>query len=202
MLVGSGDGVLGLRVWLLPIFRWAFPGGKGCESDALWCIWLRPKPSSPLDNYQAACRCKKTAARKDTVHDEKTVQRFIELRSAGWTFVRLTTELGVSKPTLIAWSRKHRFQIQNLKAIEMESLNQKWLASATERVNELGTQLQQVDSLLKERDLSQLTTPQLLALSRQLREQIERTTGPMQFIVPIGEIPNGEYHEQMQQWTA
>jgi hypothetical protein len=62
--------------------------------------------------------------------------------------------------------------------------------------------LQQVDSLLKERDLSQLTTSQLLALSRQLRDQIERTTGPTQFIIPIGEIPNGEYHEQMQQWTA
>lgn len=136
------------------------------------------------------------------MHDEKTVQRFIELRAAGWTFARLTTELGVSKPTLIAWSRKHRFQIHNLKAIEMETLSQKWLASVTDRVNQLGVQLQAVDALLKQRDLSQLTTPQLLALSRQLREEIERTAGPMQFIVPIGEIPNGEYHEQMQQWTA
>ena len=136
------------------------------------------------------------------MHDEKTVQRFIELRSAGWTFARLTTELGVSKPTLIAWSRKHRFQIHNLKAIDMETLNQKWLASVTDRVDQLGVQLQAVDALLKQRDLSQLTTPQLLALSRQLREEIERTTGPMQFIVPIGEIPNSEYHEQMQQWTA
>ena len=136
------------------------------------------------------------------MHDEKTVQRFIELRSTGWTFARLMTELGVSKPTLIAWSRKHRFQIQNLKAIEMEVINEKWLASVTDRVNQLGAQLQQVDSLLKQRDLSQLTTPQLLTLSRQLREQIERTTGPMQFIIPIGEIPNGVYHEQVQQWTA
>lgn len=136
------------------------------------------------------------------MHDEKTVQRFIELRAAGWTFARLTTELSVSKPTLIAWSRKHRFQIHNLKAIEMETLSQKWLASVTDRVNQLGVQLQAVDALLKQRDLSQLTTPQLFALSRQLREEIERTTGPMQFIVPIGEIPNGEYHEQMQQWTA
>ena len=136
------------------------------------------------------------------MHDEKTVQRFIELRAAGRSYTNIMSELDVSKPTLIAWSRKHRFQIQNLKAIEMEVINEKWLASATDRVNELGTQLHEVDSLLKQRDLSQLTTPQLLTLSRQLREQIERTTGPMQFIIPIGEIPNGEYHEQMQQWTA
>lgn len=136
------------------------------------------------------------------MHDEQTVQRFIELRSTGWTFTRLMTELSVSKPTLIAWSRKHCFQIQNLKAIEMEALSQKWLASVTDRVNQLGTQLQEVDSLLKQRDLSELSTPQLLALSRQLRDQIERTAGPVQFTTPIGEIPNDEYHEQVQQWTA
>jgi len=50
------------------------------------------------------------------MHDEKTVQRFIELRSQGWPFARIATELSVSKPTLINWSRKHQFQIQNLRA--------------------------------------------------------------------------------------
>ena len=50
------------------------------------------------------------------MHDDQTVQRFIELRAQGKTYARLMTELNVSKPTLIAWSRKHQFQIQNLKA--------------------------------------------------------------------------------------
>ena len=48
------------------------------------------------------------------MHDDKTVQRFIELRAQGWSYARLVTELNVTKPTLIAWSRKHQFQIQNL----------------------------------------------------------------------------------------
>ena len=42
------------------------------------------------------------------MHDENTVQRFIELRAQGWTYARLITELNVSEPTLIAWSRKHQ----------------------------------------------------------------------------------------------
>jgi hypothetical protein len=46
------------------------------------------------------------------MHDEPIVQRFIELRAQGWTYARLMTELNVSKPTLIAWSRKHQFTIQ------------------------------------------------------------------------------------------
>jgi hypothetical protein len=34
VLTGSMGGVHGLRVSLLPNLVWAFPGGKGCQSDA------------------------------------------------------------------------------------------------------------------------------------------------------------------------
>jgi hypothetical protein len=40
------------------------------------------------------------------MHDDKTIQRFIDLRVQGRTFASLATELKVSKPTLIAWSRE------------------------------------------------------------------------------------------------
>ena len=62
------------------------------------------------------------------MHDDQIVQGFIERRAQGWTYARLMTELNVSKPTLIAWSRKHQFQIQNLKAIELEALREKYQA--------------------------------------------------------------------------
>jgi hypothetical protein len=40
---------------------------------------------------------------------------------------RITTELKVSKPTLIDCSRKQQFQIHNLCAVELEALADKWL---------------------------------------------------------------------------
>jgi hypothetical protein len=136
------------------------------------------------------------------MHDEQTVQRFIDLRAAGWSYARLMTELKVSKPTLIAWSRKHQFQIQNLKAIEMEALSEKWLASTTERVNALGAQLRQVEAELAKRDPAGVSTPQLFTLARSLRRQIEQATGPMAFTIPVTEIPTNEYHEQVQDWQG
>jgi len=136
------------------------------------------------------------------MHDSETVQRFIERRAQGWTYARLMTELNVSKPTLIAWSRKHQFQIQNLKAIELEALREKWLASTTERVNALGEQLRQVEAELAKRDVSGLTTPQLHALACSLRRQIKQATGPMRFTTPVSEIPSGEYHDQVQDWQG
>jgi transposase len=38
--------------------------------------------------------------------DQETIARFIFLRSQGWSYDRITPELGVSKPTLIKWSRQ------------------------------------------------------------------------------------------------
>ena len=136
------------------------------------------------------------------MHDENTVQRYIELRAQGWSYARLMTELNVTKPTLIAWSRKHQFAIQNLKAIELEALGEKWLASVADRVNSLGEQLHQVEAVLRQRDVGELTTPQLHTLARSLRRQIEQATGSPGFTVPINEIPADEYHEQVQDWQG
>ena len=136
------------------------------------------------------------------MHEEKTVQRFIELRAQGWSYLRLMTELNVTKPTLIAWSRKHQFQIQNLKAIELEALAEKWLASVTDRVNRFGGQLQRVEAELAKRDPGELSTLQLQTLARSLRREIERAAASPGFTVPIKDIPAAEYHDQVQDWRG
>ena len=136
------------------------------------------------------------------MHDEKTVQRFIELRSKGWPFARRATELNVSKPTLINWSRKHQFQIQNLRAVELEALADKWLSSVSDRVNSLGEQLTKVEAELATRDIKELSTSQLYSRARKLRHQIEQTAGPLRFTSPISQIPDDEYHAQVQDWRG
>jgi len=136
------------------------------------------------------------------MYDEKTVQQFIELRARGAIYARIMTELNVSTPTLIAWSRKFQFQIQNLKAIELEALRERWLASTTDRVNALGEQLRKIEAELAKRDPATFGTPQLFALARSLRRQIEQATGPMRFTTPVSEIPAGEFHDQVQDWEG
>jgi hypothetical protein len=136
------------------------------------------------------------------MHDEQTVQRFIELRSQGRTFARIATELNISKPTLINWSRKHQFQIQNLRAVELEALADQWLSSVSDRLNSLGEQLRKIETELDTRDIKALSTPQLYFMARHLRRQIQQTAGPVQFTSPVHEIPNDEYHDQVQDWKG
>lgn len=44
-------------------------------------------------------------------------QQFVCLRAGGWSFARIAEELAISKPTLINWSRKYQFGVQQWEPI-------------------------------------------------------------------------------------
>ncbi|HZM86356.1 MAG TPA: hypothetical protein VFF31_07335 [Blastocatellia bacterium] len=101
-------------------------------------------------------------------------QKFIQLRSQGWSFARIAQELDVAKGTLIALSRKLQFEIQNQRALELEALQEQLVASREARARALAEHLYRVEQELQKRDLSQVSTGRLfgLAESRE-REEAE-----------------------------
>jgi hypothetical protein len=135
------------------------------------------------------------------MHDEKTVQRFIELRVAGWVFTRIAAELNVTKTTLIAWSHKHQHTIANLAAIERENRLHEHLASGEERMRKLGEQLRAAEAELAKRDLTALPTGRLLTHVDSLRRQLRREAGAMQFVAAADAIPEDEYADRIQVWN-
>ena len=134
--------------------------------------------------------------------DQETQQRFVQLRAQGWSFARIAQELDVAKGTLINWSRKFRFEIQNQRAVELEALQQELVSTREARARSLAEQLKRVETELGTRDLSQVSTGRLFSLAASLRQQILRETGTAGFTSPISEIPNDEYHEEVQDWAA
>ena len=134
------------------------------------------------------------------MHEDKTVQRFIDLRVQGWPFARIAAELNVSKPTLIGWSRKHQHTIANLVAIEREERLNQLLATSEERLRQLGEQLRAAEAELAKRDLTTLSTGRLLTHLESLRRQVRREAGPMQFVSTVDAIPEEEYADRIQVW--
>ena len=132
--------------------------------------------------------------------DESTIQRFIELRVQGLSFSQIATQLSVSKPTLIAWSRKHQHVIANLRAMERENLVQQLLASSEERMKTLAAKLRTAEAELARRDLATLSTGRLVSYVDSLRRQLHREAGPMQFVSPVDAIPEDEYADRIQVW--
>ncbi len=63
---------------------------------------------------------------------------------ASLSYAQIAQTLKVSKPTLIAWSKKLQQEISNLKAIESESILEKFLANENQRLELVGEVLHKV----------------------------------------------------------
>lgn len=134
------------------------------------------------------------------MHTPETHQKFIERLVQGWPYVRISTELGVAKSTLIEWSRKFRFEINNQRALAADELRNRVLGPPQARVNVLSERMAKVEDELRKRDLTSLSTARLYSLADSLRRQIEGVIGDPHFITPVSQIPNEEYVEQVQEW--
>jgi hypothetical protein len=135
------------------------------------------------------------------MHEDKTIQRFIELRVKGEVFTRIAAELNVSKTTLIAWSHKHQHTIANLIAIEQENRLHTHLASSEARMQKLGEQLRAAEIELAQRDLTSLSTGRLLSHVENLQRRLQREAGPMRFVNAVDQIPEDDYADRIQIWN-
>jgi hypothetical protein len=133
--------------------------------------------------------------------DQEVVNKFVELRSQGWSFTRIAADLGVAKSTLVEWSRKFRFEINNRRALMIDDLQDRTLGTIQHRVAGLAEKLGRVEQELRQRGLKEMSTSQLYALAASLRRQIERETGPIRLVTPTKAIPNEEYVDEVQEWN-
>ena len=134
------------------------------------------------------------------MHSPETRQKFVERRAQGWSLTRIATELDVARSTLIEWSRQLRFQLQNQTAIELDDLQHRLLGPRQHRAQQAAEKLAAVENELRKRDLGSLSTVQLFHLAAALRRQIQQETDGIEFVVPVKDIPNDEYIEEVQEW--
>jgi hypothetical protein len=91
-------------------------------------------------------------------------QHFVELRAKGWSLRRIAGQIGVSPTTCSTWQHELEAEIANLKAIELEALQEQFYLSKEARIELLGKQLGLLKQELATRDLSEVSTDRLLEL--------------------------------------
>lgn len=133
--------------------------------------------------------------------DQETIDRFIALRVQGQSYSHISAELGVTKQTLVRWSRIHRFELQNQQALAMDDLRNRILGASPRRVDDLLQKLARVEGELRGRDLSKVPTAALFKLSESLRRQIADETA-VSFVAAVKDIPAEEYVEEVQEWKS
>jgi len=117
--------------------------------------------------------------------DPAVIERFIELRAQGWPFARIASELNVSKPTLINWSRLHQHRIRNLQAVEMEAAAEHHKLSRKHCLESLADDERRLREELAGRDLKDIPTARLLVLLAAVRREANAINGPVRLAEPV-----------------
>ena len=103
-------------------------------------------------------------------------EQFIELRAKGWSFEKIAKKQGKSKQTLIDWSKDFQEEIANLKALELETLYEKYYLLKEARLQTFGKMLIKIKTEVESRDFSDVPTDKLLELllkyDNQIKEEI------------------------------
>ena len=122
--------------------------------------------------------------------DEQT--KFIELRAKGNSFDKVAQEIGVSKPTLIAWDKEFRGQILKLKFLHFEALAEQYSLMKKQRLDYLGELYQRARQELENRDLSTVSTEKLLDMVTRLQDRLLSELETIKF--STSEVVDVEYN--------
>ena len=96
---------------------------------------------------------------KENKHELK--QRFIEMRAKDISYDKISKEIGVSKQTLINWSKKFNIEISNLKAIEHESLIERYRLKEESSFKQLSDFISKIEEELGRRELKDVPTEKI-----------------------------------------
>jgi transcriptional regulator with XRE-family HTH domain len=107
------------------------------------------------------------------MYDNETKHKFIELRSKDWSYRRIAQELGIDKSTLILWERDFAAQIDNLRQIELEALQEQLLGSQADRFKALVADFQRYSKELDSRKPQNVPQYMLFRMVCRLRDQVE-----------------------------
>ena len=91
---------------------------------------------------------------------------FVELRAKGWSYTRISKRLKVSKSTLSSWRAELEEEIASLRAMELESLQERYWMAKEGKIKLLGDQLKAIQKEIKdpEKGLADVPTEKLLEL--------------------------------------
>lgn len=114
------------------------------------------------------------------MHSTDTKSKFLQLRAKGWSLARISKDIEVSVRTLVDWNRQHRDELQILRTVEIEALQEKLLATHEQELTALTEQLKRLEQEISKRHIDIISTENLFRLAAATRAQIRKLTIPTQ----------------------
>ena len=108
-------------------------------------------------------------------------ESFIILRAKGMSFQKISDDIGVSKPTLIKWSKDLREEISNFKKIEWEFFLEEHQMLKKQRFEQMALKYRSILTEIEKRDYSSIPTGKLFELLLKFERHLEKSNEDITF---------------------
>ena len=127
------------------------------------------------------------------MHTNQTKDRFIELRAQGHSLAKIASDLGVSKRTLVDWNQQYYQEIRQLRALELEAVYDKILASREKELTWMGAIEEKLAATLAKRTFDWESNSDLmrffLQYHREINQMRSQVLAPLEQPVPAQNQP-------------
>lgn len=106
-------------------------------------------------------------------------QRFVELRANNVSYAKISSQLGVSKTTLIQWAKDLATDIANYRTLNEDALLEQYKVGKQHKLELWSEQLQAVRDELKKRGYADIPTAQLVAMLERFTELLDKEKEPL-----------------------
>ncbi|MCI0745401.1 MAG: hypothetical protein L0Y58_08360 [Verrucomicrobia subdivision 3 bacterium] len=126
------------------------------------------------------------------MHSQDTINQFIALRAKGRALGAIAEQLGMGFGTAWKWAAKYKNEIERLRALEIELIQERVLAGYEQELTHLAEELKRVQAELRGRDYGYVNTEQLYWYQNQLLARIDKKRTPPVSPADEPESPEGE----------
>ena len=113
--------------------------------------------------------------------DLKTKERFVELRAEGRSFDSIAKELGVSKTTLLKWSRDLEDKINNEQYFAYQRLIEQYKMTKIARIKLKMQELQKVNDAVNQKDYNEIPVKDLFNIQEKLESQLKNLISNVEY---------------------
>jgi hypothetical protein len=99
-------------------------------------------------------------------------QEFIRLRGMGESFDSIATSIGISKQTLLQWSKKYAFELREAKLKVLDNVIEEYDLAKAGRLKIIAKELSRLDVELSKRDLASIPTSKLMQIKLKALEVV------------------------------
>jgi hypothetical protein len=119
------------------------------------------------------------------------VKNFIQMRSQGVSYAKISKKMRISKQTLINWGKDFEHFIQNDYAAEMEVLCERYKIQKKHKIRLYGETLKSIKKELKKRNFAEIPTEKLMELMVKYTELLEKEIPESDFLTSYKIIKKG-----------